>query len=83
MRAEKDLWFTAAAVGEARERLLAALAADGEVTLAGFRDTLACGRRNAIASRGGWSVQGDWVWRWKNWIDRAFVRRFDPLADQD
>lgn len=44
---------------------------------------MACGRRNAIASRGGWSVQGDWVWRWKNWIDRAFVRRFDPLADQD
>jgi len=47
VRTDKDLWFTAAAVGEARERLLAALAADGEVTLAGFRDALACGRRSA------------------------------------
>ena len=44
---------------------------------------MACGRRNAIASRGGLSVQGDWVWLWKDRIDRAFVRRFDPLADQD
>lgn len=38
---------------------------------------LACGRRHAIASRGGWSLQGDWVWRWKDRIDRAFMRRFD------
>lgn len=37
---------------------------------------LACGRRNAIASRGGWSLQGDWVWRWKDRIDQAFMRRF-------
>ncbi|MDP2869384.1 MAG: FAD-dependent oxidoreductase [Methyloversatilis sp.] len=37
---------------------------------------LACGRRHAIASRGGWSLQGDWVWRWKDRIDRAFMRRF-------
>jgi pyridine nucleotide-disulfide oxidoreductase family protein len=44
---------------------------------------MACGRRNAIASRGGLCVQGDWVWRWKDRIDRAFVRRFDPRADQD
>ncbi|HEY9193683.1 MAG TPA: FAD-dependent oxidoreductase [Methyloversatilis sp.] len=44
---------------------------------------MACGRRNAIASRGGLNVQGDWVWRWKDRIDRAFVRRFDPWADQD
>ena len=47
VRADKDLWFATAAVAEARERLLAALAADGEVTLGGFRDALACGRRSA------------------------------------
>jgi pyridine nucleotide-disulfide oxidoreductase family protein len=41
---------------------------------------LACGRQHAIAARGGWSLQGDWVWRWKDWIDRAFIARFDPLA---
>lgn len=37
---------------------------------------LACGRRHAIASRGGWSLQGDWVWRWKDRIDQSFMRRF-------
>lgn len=37
---------------------------------------LACGRRHAIASRGRWSLQGDWVWRWKDRVDRAFMRRF-------
>ena len=30
----------------------------------------------AIASWGRWSVQGRWVWRWKDRIDRAFLRRF-------
>lgn len=42
---------------------------------------LACGRRHAIAARGGWVLKGDWVWRWKDTIDRGFVRRFDPRAD--
>ncbi|MDQ6684387.1 MAG: FAD-dependent oxidoreductase [Pseudomonadota bacterium] len=30
----------------------------------------------AIASWGRWSLQGRWLWRWKDRIDRAFVRRF-------
>lgn len=38
---------------------------------------LACGRRHAIASHGRWVIQGDWVWRWKDHIDRTFMRRFD------
>ena len=36
---------------------------------------LSCGRRYAIASRGTWSAQGRWVWWWKNWIDRGWIRR--------
>ncbi len=38
---------------------------------------LATGDRRAIASWGGWSAQGAWVWRWKDWIDRRFVARFN------
>jgi pyridine nucleotide-disulfide oxidoreductase family protein len=37
---------------------------------------ITCGRRYAIASWNGWSAQGRWVWWWKDWIDRKFVRGF-------
>ncbi len=37
---------------------------------------LACGTRYAIASHGSWSAEGRWVWYWKDWIDRRFMRRF-------
>jgi NADH dehydrogenase FAD-containing subunit len=40
---------------------------------------LACGGRHAIASWGNFSVEGNWVWRWKDHIDRGFIARFsDP-----
>ena len=37
---------------------------------------LSCGGRHAIAVWGGLSVEGAWVWRWKNRIDREFVARY-------
>ena len=49
VRADRDLWFTAQAVDDARGRLQELLSRDGEVSLAGYRDELACGRRNAQA----------------------------------
>lgn len=39
---------------------------------------LSCGDRHAIAAWGAWSVEGRWVWWWKDRIDRAFVDRFTP-----
>ena len=38
------------------------------------------GDRHAIASRGDLAMQGDWVWQWKNWIDRRFMRRYKISA---
>lgn len=35
---------------------------------------LTCGARYAIAMRGGWSAEGRWVWWWKNWIDRRWLK---------
>ena len=38
---------------------------------------LATGPREAIMSWNGVATRGAWVWRWKDWIDRRFMRRFD------
>lgn len=41
---------------------------------------ISTGDRHAIASRGAFYARGAWVWRWKDWIDRRFMRRFSELA---
>lgn len=43
-----------------------------------YLSLLATGPRHAVASWHGFGWQGDWVWRWKNRIDRAFMARFSP-----
>jgi pyridine nucleotide-disulfide oxidoreductase family protein len=37
---------------------------------------ISTGNRHALASWGRWAWSGDWVWRWKDRIDRHFMRRF-------
>lgn len=37
---------------------------------------ISCGRRYAIAAWGSLSAEGEWAWRWKDWIDRRWVARF-------
>ena len=41
---------------------------------------LSTGNRHAVASRGPFGFSGAWVWRWKDWIDRRFMRRFTEFA---
>jgi selenide,water dikinase len=33
----------------------------------------------ALGTRNGLSFGGKWVWRWKDWIDRRFMRKFNEL----
>ena len=38
------------------------------------------GGRHAVATRSAFVAEGDWVWRWKDRIDRAFVARYQVVA---
>ena len=42
---------------------------------------ISTGDRHAVASRGALYARGDWVWRWKDWIDRRFMRKFSEFPD--
>jgi selenide, water dikinase len=39
------------------------------------------GERHALGARNGLTVEGAWVWRWKDWIDRRFMRKFNALPE--
>ena len=40
---------------------------------------LGLGRRRAVAWRNGLTFSGGWVWRWKDWIDRRWMRMYTEM----
>lgn len=39
------------------------------------------GEEYAIGIRNGLVIEGHWVWRWKDWIDRRFMAKFNDLPE--
>jgi len=47
-----------------------------------FLSLISLGGKRAAADKGPFSAKGAWVWRWKDRIDREFMRRFEQLPQQ-
>lgn len=46
-----------------------------------FLSLISTGGKNAIASKGPWSIEGRLVWHLKDWIDRRFMAKYAIRAD--
>ena len=46
-----------------------------------FLGLISTGNKFAVASRGDFSMQGEWLWKVKNWIDSRFMQKYNDLPE--
>lgn len=49
-----------------------------------FLGLISAGDQYAVATKGNWlALGGKWVWKWKDWIDRTWMAKYQQLPDME
>jgi selenide,water dikinase len=63
-------------LAENLRRVLLGKAAEPFVPQTRYLSIIGTGDGRAVATRGSWAIEGAWVWRWKDHVDRKWMRLY-------